>query len=108
MQTWRLVRLGGRAATQPGVHCGMAHEYLARPQRGGICQPVLFPPGATSAGQRGDKVEAFSFGSDELSGAQWEAVAYRRLARQVAARGIRCERCGARFEDLDRYVAHQC
>ena len=107
-QTWRMVRLTGRAATTPCNHCGAVHEYLVRPKHGGDCQPVLLPPGFVSTGLSGVEVAVFSVSPDELDGFGQEETAYARLARQVAARGIRCERCGARFEDLDRYAAHTC
>jgi hypothetical protein len=103
-----LVRLQGLLAAQPCIHCGMVHEYLARPKHGGGCQPVLFPPGYASVGLHGASVEAFLVASDESAAEGIAAAAYGRLARQVAARGIRCERCGERFEDLDRYAVHQC
>jgi ribosomal protein L37E len=106
--TWRLVRLTGWATAPPCRHCGRTHEYFVRPKHGGACQPVLFPPGFASAGLGGVEVEVFSVAPDDLAGSAQEEAAYRRLARQVAERGIRCERCGERFEELDRYAGHHC
>ena len=108
MQTWRLLRLGGWAATRPCQHCGLVHEYVSRPGRGSACQPVLLPPGVANPGLGGVAVEAFLADPTFLPDLDQDEAAYRRLARRVAERGIRCERCGARFEDLDRYAAHQC
>ena len=106
-QTWRLVRLVGWTANQPCRYCGLVHEYLVRPRHGGGCQPVLLPPGVAHA-TSGVEVEAFLTGpvtAPDAAGAGSDDLA---LARQVAARGVRCERCGAHFDDLNDYAQHRC
>ena len=107
-QTWRLVRLVGWAVTQPCRYCGLTHEYLVRPRHGGGCQPVLLPPGFAHGAGGGVEVAVFNPGPDEPLGLAHEEAAFEHLARQVAERSIRCERCGERFDELGRYAAHQC
>jgi hypothetical protein len=106
-QTWRLVRLTGWASRRCGT-CGESHEYYTRPTRGGLCQPVLFPPGFVSGGVRGVEVEVFNVAPTDLPGLGEDDSAYREVARRVARTAIRCERCGERFEDLDAYRDHSC
>ena len=65
--TWRMLRLTGQAVTRC-MHCGVAHEYLTRRSRQGICQPVIFPPGFVPGGAQGVEVEVFNAGLIPLPG----------------------------------------
>jgi ribosomal protein S14 len=106
-QTWRMLRLPAGAA-QPCGHCGQVHEYLRRPAHGGLCRPVVFPPGYDPGGRPGVEVEVFPAGPLLSSAAPRRETPYELIARRVAAHAIRCEHCGERFTDLGAYAEHPC
>ena len=74
----------------------------------GDCMPVLFPPGVPAPRNVGVEVELHPAGPAERSAVAPERSHYHEVAERVRQTPIRCEGCGARFEDLEAYHVHPC
>jgi hypothetical protein len=64
----------------------------------GDCLPVLFPPGVPAPRNVGMEIDAHLAEPTQRSSAS--DVRYHRAAERERQTSIRCEGCGARFEDL--------
>ncbi len=105
--TWRLLELLPPAA-RPCPACGEVHRYLMRMTSIGDCMPVLFPPGVPVPPNVGVEVELHLAGPAEHPAVAPERSRYHKVAERVRHTSIRCEGCGARFEDLEAYRLHPC
>ena len=74
----------------------------------GDCLPVLFPPGVAAPRNVGVEVELQLAGPTERPAVSPERSRYHEVAERVRRTSIRCEGCGARFEDLEAYRVHRC
>ena len=105
--TWRLLELLPPAA-RPCPACGQVHRYLMRMTAVGDCMPVLFPPGVPAPRNIGVEIDAHLAEPTERTTAQDARSRYQQVAERVRHTSIRCEGCGARFEDLEAYRVHHC
>ncbi len=105
--TWRLVELF-HAATRPCPACGQIHHYLMRMTAVGDCMPVLFPPGVPAPRNIGVEIDAHLAEPTERAAAHEARSRYQQVAERVRHTSIRCEGCGARFEELEAYRVHPC
>ncbi len=105
--TWRLVELF-HAATRPCPACGQIHHYLMRMTAVGDCMPVLFPPGVPVPRNIGVEIDAHLAEPTERAAAHEARSRYQQVAERVRRTSIRCEGCGARFEELEAYRVHPC
>ena len=88
--------------------CGQTHRYLMIRNRVGDCLPVLFPPGIPALLNAGVEVELHLVGPTDHPAVSSERSRYQQVAERVRTTSIRCEGCGARFEDLEAYRVHEC
>ena len=105
--TWRFLELLAPTGL-PCAGCGQVHRYLMRMTASGDCLPVLFPPGVPAPRKVGVEVELQLAGPVERPAGAPERSRYHELAERVRRTSIRCEGCGARFEDLEAYRVHPC
>ncbi len=103
--TWRLLELLPPAA-RPCPACGQVHRYLMRLTAVGDCLPVLFPPGVAAPRNIGVEIDAHLAEPTEPAAAQDVRSRYQQVAERVRRTSIRCEGCGARFEELEAYRVH--
>ena len=103
--TWRLLELLPPAA-RPCPTCGQIHRYLMRPTVLGDCTPVLFPPGVPVPKNIGLEIDAHLAEPTERTAAADARSRYQQVAERVRQSSIRCEGCGARFEDQEAYRVH--
>ena len=105
--TWRLVELF-HVSTLPCPTCGEPHRYLMMQTAVGDCLPVLFPPGVPAPRNVGSEVALHLAGPTDRPLVSSEHSRYSEVAERVRRSSIRCEGCGARFEELEDYRAHEC
>ncbi len=105
--TWRLLELL-TPSTRPCPACGEAHRYLMRLTAVGDCMPVHFPPGVPAPRNIGVEIDAHLAEPVARSAAHDAHSRYQQVAERVRRTSIRCEGCGARFEDLEAYRVHPC
>ena len=105
--TWRLVELF-RASTLPCPICGQLHQYLMARTPVGDCMPVLLPPGIPAPRNAGTEVELYLAGPTDRPRDHEERSRYQQVAERVRQTSIRCEGCGARFEELEDFRVHDC
>ena len=74
----------------------------------GDCLPVLIPPGVAAPHNAGVEVELHLVAPTERPAVSPERSRYQQVAERVRRTSIRCEGCGARFEDLEEYRVHPC
>ena len=105
--TWRLLELL-KTSGLPCAGCGQIHRYLMRMTPVGDCMPVLFPPGCPVPPNVGLEVDLHLAGPVDQTPVPSERSRYQQVAERVRRTSIRCEGCGARFEDLEAYRVHPC
>ena len=105
--TWRLLELLTTSGL-PCAGCGQIHRYLMRMAPIGNCMPVLFPPGVPAPINMGLEVAVHLAAPVDQAPAPSERSRYQQVAERVCQTSIRCEGCGARFEDLEAYRVHPC
>ena len=105
--TWRLLELLTTSGL-PCAGCGQVHRYLMRLTPIDDCLPVLFPPGVPAPRNAGVEVALHLAGPAERPAVSPERSRYHEVAERVRRTSIRCEGCGARFEDLEAYRLHRC
>lgn len=105
--TWRVLELFNPTQRRC-PHCHQPHRYLMRVSTQGACLPVLFPPGVAAPITHGDEVDVFLAGPADPLPPSEQRSAYRQVAERVKSATIRCEGCGERFDDLERYRLHAC
>ncbi len=105
--TWRLLELLTPSGL-PCAGCGQVHRYLMRMTPIGDCMPVLFPPGVPAPRNIGVEIDAHLAEPTERSVADDARSRYQQVAERVRRTSIRCEGCGARFEELEAYRVHAC
>ena len=74
----------------------------------GDCTPELFPPRFPIPFNVGMEVELHLAGPAERPAVAPERSRYHEVAERVRRTSVRCEGCGARFEDLEEYRVHEC
>ena len=74
----------------------------------GDCLPVLYPPGVPAPSSIGVEIDAHLAEPAERSSAHEARARYQQVAERVRRTSIRCEGCGARFEELEAYRVHPC
>ena len=74
----------------------------------GDCMSVLFPPGVAAPHNAGVEVDLHLIGPTERPAGSPERARYQQVAERVRRTSIRCEGCGARFEDLEADRLHPC
>ncbi len=74
----------------------------------GDCMPVLFPPGVPAPRHVGVELELHLAGPVDRPAVSPERSRYHELAERVRRTSIRCERCGARVEELEAHRVHPC
>ncbi len=74
----------------------------------GDCTPVLFPPGCPAPYNVGLEVDLHLAGPVDQTPVPSERSRYQQVAERVRRTSIRCEGCGARFEELEAYRVHPC
>jgi hypothetical protein len=70
--------------------------------------PVLFPPGGPVPKKLGVAVELHQAGPVDRPVVTSERSRYNEVAERVRRTSIRCEGCGARFEELEADRVHPC
>ena len=105
--TWRLLDLLTPSGL-PCAGCGQVHHYLMRMTPIGDCMPVLFPPGCPAPYNVGLEVDLHLAGPGDQTPVPSERSRYQQVAERVRRTSIRCEGCGARFEELEAYRVHDC
>ena len=105
--TWRLLELLTPSGL-PCAACGQVHRYLMRMTPVGDCLPVLFPPGVPTPRNIGVEIDAHLAEPTERTTAHDASSRYQQVAERVRHTSIRCEGCGARFEELEAYRVHPC
>ena len=90
--TWRLLELLPPAA-RPCPACGQVHRYLLRLTAVGACMV---------------EIDAHLAEPTERAATQDARSRYEQVAERVRRTSLRCEGCGARFEELEVYRVHPC
>ena len=106
-QTWRLVEPCMPSAN-PCPARGQIHRYLMMRIPVGDRMPVLFRPGVASPRNAGMEVELHVVVPTDRPAGATERSRYEQVAERVYQTSIRCEGCGARFEEVGAYRVHDC